>query len=107
MNKIRSKDTVMVMAGKERGKVGKVLKVVEHGQKVLVEKINVVKRHSKPSRQNQYGGILEREAPVDVSNVALMTKEGKPTKVSIKMVDGPDGKPRKVRFSRKYNEVLD
>jgi len=107
MSKIRSKDTVMVMAGKEKGKVGKVLKVVEDGKKVVVEKANVVKKHTKPSRQSQYGGIVEREAPIDVSNVALLTKDGKPTKVGFKFVDGPDGKPRKVRFSRKYNEVLD
>jgi large subunit ribosomal protein L24 len=107
MNRIKKGDTVMVMAGSEKGKVGKVLRATEGGAKVVVEKVNLVKRHTKPSRQNQYGGIVEKEAPLDASNVALCTKDGKPTRVSIKLIDGGDGKPRKVRYSRKYNETLD
>jgi len=107
MNRIRKGDTVQVMAGSEKNKTGKVLKVTDDGAKVVVEKVNLVKRHTKPSRQNQYGGIVEREAPLDASNVALLTKDGKPTRVSIKVVEGADGKPHRVRYSRKYNETLD
>jgi large subunit ribosomal protein L24 len=107
MNRIKAKDTVMVMAGKEKGKVGQVLSVVDDGKRVVVEKVNVVKRHTKPSRESQYGGIVDKEAPLDVSNVALLTKDGKPTRVSFKFVEGADGKSRKVRYSRKHDEVLD
>ncbi len=107
MNRIRKQDTVMVTTGSEKGKVGKVLKVTDGGAKVVVEKVNLVKRHTKPSRENQYGGIVEKEAPLDASNVALLTKDGKPTRVAIKVVEGADGKPHKVRYSRKYNETLD
>ena len=107
MIRIKKGDNVQVMAGSEKGKTGKVLRVVEGGAKVVVEKINVAKRHTKPSRQNQYGGIVEKEMPIDASNVALLTKEGKPTRVSVKIVDGADGKPHKVRYSRKFNETLD
>ena len=107
MNRIKKGDTVQVMAGSEKDKTGKVLRVIEDGAKVVVEKVNLVKRHTKPSRQNQYGGIVEKEAPIDASNVALLTKDGKPTRVSVKLVEGADGKTHKVRWSRKYNETLD
>ncbi len=107
MNRIKAKDTVMVMAGKEKGKTGQVLRVVDGGKRVVVEKVNVVKRHTRPSRESQYGGIVDKEAPLDISNVALVTKDGEPVRVSIKTIEGADGKSRKVRYSRKHDEVLD
>ncbi|HHZ83999.1 MAG TPA: 50S ribosomal protein L24 [Nitrospirales bacterium] len=70
--KIRKGDTVVVIAGKDKGKSGKVLSVIEKKPAVVVEKLNIVKRHTKPSQQNRQGGILERESPIHFSNVMLL-----------------------------------
>ncbi|MBR3305674.1 MAG: 50S ribosomal protein L24 [Lachnospiraceae bacterium] len=104
MTKIKTGDTVRVMVGsteKGKGREGKVLKVDHKKGKVLVEGINMVKRHSKPSAQNQTGGIIEKEAPIDISNVMYVHK-GKPTRIGFKEVDG-----KKVRFAKSTGDVID
>ncbi len=104
MKKIKTGDTVRVMTGnveKGKGKEGKVLKVDYKKGKVLIEGINMVKRHSKPSAQNQTGGIVEKEAPVDISNVMYVHK-GNPTRIGFKEVDG-----KKVRFAKATGDVID
>lgn len=103
--KIRKDDKVMVIAGKDKGKVGKVLKILRKKDRVLVEKVNMVKRHTKANPYTQQpGGIVEKEAPIHISNVALMCDAcTKPTRVGFKEV--ADGK--KVRFCKKCNEVID
>ena len=84
-SRIRKGDRVVVMTGRDRGKSGKVLKVNADRWQVTVEKINVIKRHTKPNQQNRQGGILEREAPIDLSNVMLYcTTCLKPRRVAIK-----------------------
>lgn len=103
MNKIRKGDEVVVIAGRDKGRRGTVLKVA--GDKVVVENINMVKRHTKPNPQRQVqGGIVQKEAPVDISNVMLwnaVTKKG--DRVGIRtLADG-----RKVRFFKSNNEVVD
>ena len=105
MTKIKTGDTVRVMSGstnKGKGKEGKVLKVDNKKGKVLVEGINKVKRHSKPSAQNQTGGIIEKEAPIDISNVMYVHK-GKPTRIGFKVTE--DGK--KVRVAKSTGDVID
>lgn len=104
MNKIKRDDTVIVITGKNKGKKGKVLKVLAD-QKVLVEGINIVKKHVKPNpNKNEKGGITEREAPIHCSNVALVNPAtNQPDKVGIKHLD--DG--RKVRYFKSDNEVVD
>ena len=82
-SKIKKGDLVKVIAGKDNGKEGKVLSVDVKNHKVLVEGINMVFKHSKPSYQNQQGGIIEKEAPIDISNVMYLHK-GKPVKVGFK-----------------------
>lgn len=106
MSKMRVKtgDKVVVIAGKDKSKSGRILKVFPQDGRVLVEGINVVKRHSKPSQANPDGGILEKEAPIHVSNVAIADpKTGEPARVGYKI--GEDGK--KVRYSKKSGEVLE
>tara|TARA_B100001079_G_C16262371_1_gene448342 strand:+ start:237 stop:581 length:345 start_codon:yes stop_codon:yes gene_type:complete len=86
--KIQKGDTVVVIAGKEKGKSGKVLSVIEKVPAVLVEKLNIMKRHTKPSQQNRQGGILERESPIHFSNVMLLCPNPtcqKPVRVGIKL----------------------
>jgi large subunit ribosomal protein L24 len=102
--KIRKGDTVMVMSGRERGKSGKVLSVLREDGKVTVEKLNVIKRHTKPSQKNRQGGILEREAPLAISNVMYLCGNcNKPVRLGIKaLTDG-----RRVRICRKCNEVIE
>jgi large subunit ribosomal protein L24 len=101
---VRKNDLVEVIAGKDKGKRGKVLRVIPKTERVLVEKVNFVKRHTKPGRLSQQGGILERENPLDVSNVMLVcTKCDKPVRTGrSRLADG-----RKVRVCRECQEIVD
>jgi len=102
---IKKGDTVMVIAGRERGKTGKVLVVNPSKGKVTVEKLNIIKRHTKPTQKNKQGGILEREGPFSISNVMVYSDSlQKPSRVGIQTMD--DG--RRVRTLRKNpQEILD
>ena len=101
---VRKGDTVVVIAGKDRGKSGKVLAVLSQDQKVTVEKINVIKRHTKPNQQNRQGGILEREAPIHISNVLVYcTTCQKPRRVGSKMM--ADGS--RMRICRKCQQSIE
>lgn len=101
---IRKDDTVLVISGKEKGKRGRVLSVNPSESKLLVEKINVIKKHMKPSRKYTQGGIIEREAPLHISNVMLICpKCNKAARINNTVLN--DG--RKVRICNKCREVLD
>ncbi len=103
---IRKNDQVMIMAGKEIGKTGKVLSVNRKKQTVLVEKLNLVKRHMKPSDKHKQGGIVEKEAPINVSNLMIFcNKCTKPVRVGKKFLDEKNLK--KVRYCKKCGEVVD
>ena len=103
--RIRKDDTVMVITGKDAGKIGKVLKILRKKDKVLVEKVNVAKRHMRANPYiQQPGGIVEKEMPIHVSNLMVVCSAcAKPTKVGYKYTE--DGK--KVRFCKKCNEVME
>ncbi len=101
---IRRDDTVVVISGKEKGKKGKILKVLLEDSRVIVEKLNMVKRHAKPSRSSPQGGIVQKEAGLHVSNVMFYcTKCAKAVRLGSKVLK--DGK--KVRVCRKCNEMVD
>lgn len=102
--KIRKEDKVMVIAGKDKGKIGKVLKILKKKDCVLVEKVNVVKRHTKANPYaNQPGGIVEKEAPIHVSNVQVVCDAcTKPTRIGYKKTEDD----KKVRFCKKCNEIF-
>ena len=102
---IRKNDNVVVTTGKDRGKRGRVLRVVPEKNRVVVEGVNMIKRHTKANPQRQVkGGVVEREAPVHASNVQMVCPEcGKPTRLGSKLLE--DG--RKVRICRKCSEVVD
>ncbi len=103
--RIKKGDMVMVVRGnrKIRGQRGKVLEVLPSKGRVVVEKINIVKRHTKPSGENQIGGIIEKEAPIAISNVMLIDpKDGKPCRVEFRKLE--DG--RKVRVSKRTGETF-
>ena len=102
--RIRKGDSVVVIAGRERGKTGKVLSVDPGAGKVIVEKLNIIKRHTKPNQKAKQGGILEREAPLQISNVMFFCPvTQKPTRVGVRTSE--DG--RRVRFSKKSNETIE
>jgi len=102
--KIRKDDKVKVIAGKDRGKIGKVLKVAHKKNRVVVENLNMVKRHVRPSAQNRQGGIVEGEAPIHWSNLMVMCgKCMQPTRIRIKRLE--DGK--NVRACVKCSEIID
>lgn len=102
---VRRNDTVLVLTGKDRGKRGRVLQVIPDKQRVLIEGVNMIKRHTRPNPQrNIKGGVLEREASMHVSNVQLIDpSSNKPTRVGRKQLE--DG--QRVRIGRKSGEVVD
>ncbi|GLB61373.1 50S ribosomal protein L24 [Cytobacillus sp. NCCP-133] len=100
---VKKGDKVMVISGKDKGKTGVILAAFPKQSRVLVEGVNIVKKHSKPSQMNPQGGIISQEAPVHVSNVMPVDpKSGEPTRLGYKTVDG-----KKVRVAKKSGEVLD
>ena len=99
--KIKTGDTVKVIAGDHKGSEGKIVKVLLEKNKVIVEGVNMVKKHMKPSAQSPQGGIVEKEASIQISNLSLLTSKGETTRIGYKMEEG-----KKVRFSKKSNEVI-
>ena len=98
---IKTNDKVKVIAGKDKGKEGKVLAVDTKNNTVLVEGVNIVHKHSKPSMQNQAGGIINQEAPIDASNV-MYVHNGKATRVGFAVKEG-----KKVRVAKSTGDMID
>ena len=100
---IKKGDTVIVLSGEDKGKTGKVLKVLVEKQRAIVEGVNIVTKSSKPSAKNPQGGFVKVEAPIHISNLSLIDpKSGKPTRIAIKV--NADGK--KVRIAKKSGEEI-
>ena len=100
--KIRKDDTVYVLAGKDKGKTGKVLKVLVEEQRAIVEGVNMVSKSAKPSAKNPQGGFVKQEAPIHISNLSLIDpKSGKPTRVSIE-----HGGKNVIRVAKKSGEEI-
>ena len=99
--KIKKGDTVKVIAGKDKGAEGKVLSVDAKNRKVVVEGVGMITKHTKPSAMNQNGGIIQKEAPIDISNVMYVHK-GQPTRVGFKLEND-----KKLRFAKSTGEVID
>jgi len=101
--KIKKGDQVIVLTGRDKGKRGEVLRVMLEEGRVLVQGVNMVKRHTAPSAKAA-GGIVEKEAPIDASNLALLDpKDDKPTRVGFKFIEGN----RKVRYAKRSGEIID
>lgn len=102
--RIRKGDTVIVTTGREKGKRGKVLQVLAGDGRVLVEKINIIKRHTKPNPKNQQGGIIEREGRIALSNVMLVCPHcGKGTRIGVRVIESG----QKLRHCRRCGEIID
>ena len=100
--KLKKGDNVIVIAGKDKGKAGKILVVDRKKNRVIVEGVNMVTKHAKPSAANQQGGILHQEAPIDISNIAYVVKGDKTSKIGYDFKDG-----KKVRVAKATGEVID
>lgn len=99
---VKKNDTVKVIAGKDRGKTGKILKVFPERNRIIIEGVNLVKHHTRPSQQNPQGGIIEKEAPVHASNVMLV-QDNQPTRTGKRIL--ADGS--RVRYGKKTGEQVD
>ena len=102
--KIKKGDRVVVISGRDKGKQGEVLKVLPKDARVVVQGVNIAKRHTRPSAADPSGGILDKELSIHISNVAhIDPKSGKPTRVGFKVLEGG----RKVRVARRSGEMID
>jgi large subunit ribosomal protein L24 len=101
MQKIRKGDNVVVLAGKDKGRTGEVVQVMPKEDRALVRGVNMVKRHQRQS-QTQEAGIINKEASIHLSNIAIVAKDGKPTRVGFSVVDG-----KKVRVAKRTGDVID
>ena len=99
--KIKRDDKVVVIAGEHKGSNGKVIRVICGQNKAIIEGVNIIKKHAKPNAKNPQGGIVEKEAPIHISNLSLTTAEGVPTRTGVRVEDG-----NKVRFAKKNNEEV-
>ena len=99
--KIKTGDTVRVIAGDHKGSEGKILTVFIDKNKAIVEGVNMIKKHMKPNAQNPQGGIVEKEAALQISNLSLINSKGETTRVGYRVEDG-----KKVRYAKKSNEVI-
>ena len=103
MAKIRKNDQVKVITGKDRGKVGRVIRILEEKNRVIVEKVNIVKRHTRPTQKNPQGGVVEKELSIHRSNVMVLDpKSGKGSRVGFK-IQGD----KKIRIAKKSGEALE
>ena len=101
---VRKGDTVVVVAGKDRGKRGRVLRVIPEKNRVVIERVNMIKKHQRPTQKLRQGGIIEREGAIHLSNVMLVDPtSNKPTRIGMRELG--DGK--KVRVARKSGEIID
>ena len=99
--KIKKGDTVQIMSGNEAGKSGRIIKVFRTKNKIVVEGLNMVKKHARPTQENPQGGIMQKEAAIHISNVMFIA-DGKPTRIGYKTLE--DG--RKVRYAKTTGEVI-
>ena len=102
MANLKKNDTVKVISGKAKGKTGRILRVLTDKDRAVVEGLNLVKKHQRPTQQDQKGGIVEREAAIHVSNLMLVNKSNEPVKVARRLVDG-----KRVRVEKKTGKAVD
>jgi large subunit ribosomal protein L24 len=100
-SRIKKGDQVRVIAGDHKGQEGQVLEILVNKGKAIVEEVNMISKHQKPSATNPQGGITKKEAPIHISNLSLITKDGQTTRLGSKIEDG-----KKVRVAKKTNEAI-
>ena len=107
MIKLKKNDKVRVISGNHKGKEGKILKIFRKENRIIVEGVNIIKRHTKPTQKNPQGGITQKEAAIHVSNVMLIDqKSGDLTRLGVKVIVDEQGKKKRMRYSKKSGEII-
>jgi large subunit ribosomal protein L24 len=107
MTRLKKNDRVKVISGNHKGKEGKILKVYRVTSRVIVEGVNIIKRHTRPNQKNPQGGISQREAPIHISNVMLIDpKANAISRIGMQIIAGADGKVKRMRYGKKSGEII-
>lgn len=107
ITKLRKNDKVKVISGNSKGKEGKILKVFRDKGRVIIEGVNIIKRHTRASQKSPQGGITQKEAPIHISNIMLMDPKGNgTTRLGIKVITDETGKNKRMRYSKKTGDIL-
>ncbi len=105
MMRIKKEDRVIIIAGKDKGQVGRVLRMAKGGKRIFIEKLNMVKRHTRPTQQHPQGGIIAKEASIDISNVMLVHTGDRPVRVGFEFKDDGGGR-KKIRVARQTGDAI-
>jgi large subunit ribosomal protein L24 len=107
MSLLKKNDKVKVISGNHKGKEGKILKVYREKNRVIVEGVNIIKKHTRPNQKNPQGGISQKEAAINISNVMLIDpKAGEPSRLGMQVIEDENGKKKRMRFGKKSGEIL-
>ena len=107
MSKLKKNDRVKVISGNSKGKEGKILKIYREKNRVIIEGVNIIKRHTRPNQKNPQGGITQKEASINMSNVMLIDpKAGEPTRLGIKVIEDDKGSKKRMRYGKKSGEII-
>ncbi|MGH2574786.1 MAG: 50S ribosomal protein L24 [Ignavibacteria bacterium] len=105
--RLKKNDRVKVISGNHRGKEGKILKIFHDKEKIIVEGVNIIKRHTRPTQKNPQGGITQKEAPIHVSNVMLIDpKSNELTRIGMRIIEDESGKKKRMRYAVKSGEII-
>ena len=104
---LKKNDKVKVISGNHKGKEGKILKIYRDKHKVIVEGVNIIKRHTRPNQKNPQGGITQKEAPINLSNIMLIDpKAGEPSRIGMEVITDENGKKKRMRYGKKSGEII-
>jgi len=107
MSRLKKNDRVRVISGNHKGKEGKILKIYRDKNRVIVEGVNIIKRHTKPNQKNPQGGITQKESTINLSNIMLIDpKSNEPTKIGMQIIEGDDKKKKRMRYGKKSGEII-
>lgn len=107
MIRLKKNDRVRVISGNHKGKEGKILKVYREKMRIIVEGVNIIKRHTRPNQKNPQGGISQKEAPIHISNVMLIDpKSNDISRIGMQIIVGEDGKKKRMRYGKKSGEII-
>jgi large subunit ribosomal protein L24 len=105
--RLKKGDKVKVISGNHKGKEGKILKIFRDKDRLIVEGVNIIKKHTKPTQKNPQGGISQREAPIHMSNVMLMDpKSNEPTRIGMQIIQDEAGHKKRMRYGKKSGEII-
>lgn len=107
MFRLKKNDKVKVISGNHKGKEGKILKIYPEKNRVIVEGVNIIKRHTRPNQKNPQGGITQKESTIHISNIMLIDpKSNEPSRIGMQIIEGEEGKKKRMRYSKKSGEII-